>query len=1409
MSWDLIDSLLTSNASLADFLEELNLPQSFDAEAPDDSGGSQPQNMIVSAGNATNDGFDPVDVPEPEMVPGIVKLLDAGENASKNALVAVNAASDTSENVTNTRTLEIPICLPGQFVYFAGNPTIAICMPCRPGTYSNQSSSILHACPDTCKPGYTTKYGAVHNDDCEPSYILMEGRNCSGATDTNGDGWANHGYQYVTSAAECEAAAHELYEQANLEITREDLAITERCTDTNLQTKVSDEQATTDLCKVMKHFQGDACIEGSALFTNADIAVGGKDLVSMDCSKTCSACGTDDGTFCRQGKAPDAAPIGVCILETNGDGSQRLSFYDSCSAAYFDGNDYKAICKVLECSPQEQVQGDGSTSPAENVLKNALTIGRPWFLNAVCEPNAAQYAAWCRAREHRYLVYYIVNFVVVVAVYLYLFYHWAKRSKDVDDDDDVLRGKQSKRQYDGPPKSALRLWWRSWKTPRNEFWLATYFIFKVIDALSDWAFFAIAITVGAFAHLATHSCNSNGFCSIFLFGADGGFDVALYRLVCLAVTVVGTLLIGFDLSSLYRRHQYAAELSKWKEEVAKVKMDKVGTVVNNFDLPPEPQRPRQLTLVPATVIICEDVPQLFLTGIYLSVVGFAECNNGSGIAKASLGLSFLGLLVNLWFAFETKMRPWLDKHANKLDTRWMLFWYGGTYYEIMFHHGKITQDTAEERLVGDKTKVSQKAKFLVWSNDAGATIVSFKYPRDDLGFDEVDPQDHNVITKAKGKWHNKGSVIDTSGRKHSELALADVINIVLNNMAFKIKKQVFPVRDTSLPEDGFQTYDEKVVWMIEQHKVSRKEAKEFLEVSNLSGYGQYMGTKMEDAKDTEEYLDIVNEDRTYLEIASADDQHQYKRDMYIQIHEPEEETKQMPKVIVDQFSGFEGPEYDYLMYQTIRYTDDDTGGNKTSAGGDMLSIMEQIYKQQRRAKVQETSFNAPTQQNNNNRDEDDAEYLKIGESAADNHFFGPGPSKSMNPSDVGYLNIEDQIDPNEDSDQYLDVQPHAQGQGQDQSNHGDGDDDGNGDAGSDTAAKYETKSLFVNAMQKPRRASEKRNVHVRRDFAKLDNDTATDEPVELTIAETSFSSSMRHHDHRNDRGRGNIDDDASSLGSGFGFGTDVSSSDWDSSDESDDSYGGSSSLKMCKMCTSAISMASTRFCAPCNLVYYETMLLSAAVGRDAEREMVDNWWPVAFLKSPADCTDVDVEMLKKLGAEAKVQQGAGASIGDGSTVRKPVATPKYGWDDGDPEYTVIRSVNDCNDMAFNPDALTLWRGDKVVVHLIQGNKAWGTCAKPLTKEEKMQEKQNRALERKRLIMQKQRATYFSHKMLPVVGDLTTQRAEHREEYDVDLTKGRVNRKPDKDIQKKRWRKYSFNNNPAEFYTSEVNAEADC
>merc|ERR1719272_2248423 len=110
---------------------------------------------------------------------------------------------------------------------------------------------------------------------------------------------------------------------------------------------------------------------------------------------------------------------------------------------------------------------------------------------------------------------------------------------------------------------------------------------------------------------------------------------------------------------------------------------------------------------------------------------------------------------------------------------------------------------------------------------------------------------------------------------------------------------------------------------------------------------------------------------------------------------------------------------------------------------------------------------------------------------------------------------------------------------------------------SESSSKYENTSLFVNAMQKPRRASEKKSMHIRRDFSKLDRESGTDEATQQqeqqrqqqqqqldTVAETSFSTSNAFagdHDGYTDNA---YNDDASSLGSGLGFGSDVSSSDW-------------------------------------------------------------------------------------------------------------------------------------------------------------------------------------------------------------------------------------------------------------------------
>ena len=411
----------------------------------------------------------------PELDPQtyIVTIIDRGENASQ---AAYAIATPTNDNTTTT------MCMPGEFVYFTDAPITRSCMPCRPGTFANRSSAVNHACPNKCEPGYTTQYGATSRADCEPAYMLMDGPNCSGAIDTNGNGWSNRGFQHITTAEECAAAAQGIHEQGDGRIDVTAVSITERCTDTNLQTNTSDDHAAEEVCQLIKHLQGGVC-EVDALFTNADIA-GGKNTIRMNCSKTCSSCGADGGLFCRGGNAPDAAPVGFCVLETNTRGEQRLSFYDGCSAAYFDGDGYNAICKVLECSPQEQVQGGGSTTPSATTS--------PQDANAVCEPNAAQFSTWCREKEFKYTIYYGFNILFVALVYSYLVYHWSTNSGSYD-----VRENQSGIQLDGPGKSPVRLWWqKKGKKPWDEFWIATYTIFKLVDLLSDWAFCLIAIMLG-------------------------------------------------------------------------------------------------------------------------------------------------------------------------------------------------------------------------------------------------------------------------------------------------------------------------------------------------------------------------------------------------------------------------------------------------------------------------------------------------------------------------------------------------------------------------------------------------------------------------------------------------------------------------------------------------------------------------------------------------------------------------------------------------------------------------------------------------------------------------------------------------------------------------------------------------
>jgi hypothetical protein len=765
-------------------------------------------------------------------------------------------------------------CTAGHYLDFADNPVSGVCLLCRPGTFSNQTgSSVLHSCPGNCSVGYTSKHGATTEEDCEPSYILLEGETCAGAEDTTADGFANRGYQYVTSREECETAAMNLRQRIGGTGSVTESKVTERCTDMDLLTGRVEED-TTAICNAFKHLQGGTC-KGEAAFSKVEKT---DNPISMDCSKTCSACGVDDGKFCTAGKAPSAAPVGVCVLETSSStGVQRLSFYDACSAAYFDGDEYQAICKVLECSPLEQIQDEGATTPHANAASTVRS-------SSVCEPNASQYSAWCRAQEFKYYIYYILNVLVIVVV---CGYFWKKSAPEED---------QLLRPYDAPRLSKLRRSWKSWETTRGELQLATYTVFKATDVLSDWAFYLISIKTGAFAHRANQSCSTTTFCSLFLFGSDAEFNVEAYAWVTLAVTIVGTLLVGFDVQVLYTRHTYARELRAWKDACTNPPMSELATRMPEAKLKLKPVKPQRLWWVPAVVILCEDLPQLMLTAIYLSIVGFAECDSRDEVAVASLTLSCVGVAMNILLTFAPRLSPWLDGQFERVDVWYMTWKYGGAPYAVMFHHGQITEAEAEKRL--EQATAQDQAKYLIWSDRDGATKLSCRYPanRHEDQRDATHVQmDHRRISKWDGQWHVNDKPLDTLD--HGRLQLPDVVNILLKEISKRITMQLLPVRDTTLPDVAKKTGlccgkevkppsrnasdGEKVEWARSiHHNVSEYEATGYIELSNGTGFGQYMGASPLSTHNLQVYLEICDRVGAYMEIDNTEEEYQY-----LQIHE--------------------------------------------------------------------------------------------------------------------------------------------------------------------------------------------------------------------------------------------------------------------------------------------------------------------------------------------------------------------------------------------------------------------------------------------------------------------------------------------------------------------------------------------
>ena len=261
----------------------------------------------------------------------------------------------TTTSSTTTTTTDPTIVHLNCSAGFHSNRRGKSCAQCTSGTFA-ANHSVREFCPGRCATGYTSKAGATSADDCFLAYRLMshsqQHTTCQGSFDTNGDGWRNQGYMYVTTAEECEFAAGLLQKELIHGVNTHTLS--ERCVNTFTATDEFGNLATQAAAEANKRCSGRIQNEPQwcADSGNGVHAWAG---TTLHCNKACScvprtrAAGPqhDSTAYCPPGAAPDKAPQGYCVLENDASTkAQFLSLYDSCATQFYDGKNYTAICKV-------------------------------------------------------------------------------------------------------------------------------------------------------------------------------------------------------------------------------------------------------------------------------------------------------------------------------------------------------------------------------------------------------------------------------------------------------------------------------------------------------------------------------------------------------------------------------------------------------------------------------------------------------------------------------------------------------------------------------------------------------------------------------------------------------------------------------------------------------------------------------------------------------------------------------------------------------------------------------------------------------------------------------------------------------------------------------------------------------
>ena len=550
----------------------------------------------------------------------------------------------------------VDVCGPGEY-YHTGKQR---CWDCPGGSYAPlegvRTGGDGYMCPGRCAEGFVSSSKSTSADDCELGVKVMWHSSthkwCTGTTDTTGEGklWDNQGYEYIKTRDECAKAVTMLTAMPR----DQRQGVTAQTLSNSCPDRFDDPGNTRPAfaeCQAVA--SREACEHTNGTFNFPS--------TTLICRRSCD----DFISLCKRSANANAnaAPFGYCVLEHDQAdlSTQKGAFYTGADGShpgrYYLGNNFTAVCKVKECNTYEEVRGSGA-----KVLVNALASEED---DAQCIPNPEQFDTWERGEGHLYRDFYIV-LSAFTAVYwtVAVYWLWHKHAFDCTADKNWTVNQPT------PGKllwqlSAVRLFMllREWM--------------RLVGMASSWGFYSISITALRFEYLAH----------------DQGYDPDLIGLGALVASIVATVLLLPDIRLVRWQwnvckvnmvtstsHALQAPAYDAPQPVRQASQESMYARIDPKTLPRPTAKESAVSTVKKTVssstpkkivkmysqslpknwggteignmswwhtvaiVTFEDIPQLTLTVLYYSIVGF---DTRDEIAMGSLVLSVLGTFINL------------------------------------------------------------------------------------------------------------------------------------------------------------------------------------------------------------------------------------------------------------------------------------------------------------------------------------------------------------------------------------------------------------------------------------------------------------------------------------------------------------------------------------------------------------------------------------------------------------------------------------------------------------------------------------------------------------------------------------------------------------------------------------------